>query len=97
MITLCPAARPAGTRTNIQILADAFATSDLADPVYTKDGVGVYNPKTNTDVVYHNGVGTSGIEKDTPGLLGGFADLLVYCINGAVARDLDGRCKEAYR
>jgi hypothetical protein len=35
--------------------------------------------------------------KELPGLLGGFFDLLVYCVNGAVATDLPERCKEAYR
>lgn len=31
------------------------------------------------------------------GVMGGFLDLLVYCANGALATDLDKRCKEAYR
>lgn len=99
-----------GTRTNIQILADAFASQDpglaLDDPcdiIHVQDGAehSRFNEKTNTDVVYFDGVGTSGIEAEHEpeglGLAGGLLDMLVYCINGAVARDLDERCKEAYR
>lgn len=88
VITLCTVGPPTGTRTNIQILADAFATSDPAHPVYTEDasgdktkGVWNRNERTNSDVVYFSGVGTKGIVQPTPGLLGGFLDLLVYCIN----------------
>lgn len=51
-----------GTRTNIKILADAFASEDPANPVCTRDGEPVYNSKTKTDVCYFNGVGTSGAE-----------------------------------
>jgi len=87
-----------GTRTNIQILADAFA-SHGQDPVRLQDGQHVFNSYTNTDVCYFNGVGTSGLEKEDepPGLMGGFLDLLAYCASGAVASDLPQRCQEAYR
>jgi len=88
------------TRSNIKILADAFASEDPTNPVYVRAGQenARHNSKTNTDVCYFNGVGTAGAEgKELPGLLGGFFDLLVYCVNGAVATDLPERCKEAYR
>jgi hypothetical protein len=90
-------------------LADAFATSDPDNIILVPDGAiskdnkwnSIHNEKTNTDVIYFNGVGTSGIEAahepEGLGLMGGLLDMLVYCINGAVARDLYERCKEAYR
>lgn len=55
-----------------------------------------YNPSTDTVIGYFNGVGTAGIEGPPQGLMSGFADMLVYCINGALAGDLPLRCKEAY-
>jgi hypothetical protein len=89
----------AGTRGNIQILADTFASAVVAPvvPVWLEDGVPHKNTATNTDVCYFNGCGTSGLEDEPPGLLGGFFDLLVYTANGALASDLPDRCKEAYR
>lgn len=91
----------ADTRGNIQILADAFASAGASPehPVWLQDHEPHWNPVTNTDVCYFNGVGTSGLEEeDEPaGLLGGFFDLLVYTANGALASDLPDRCKEAYR
>lgn len=100
--------RSSGTRSNIQILADAFASKGLASNVSTKDAKPVeYNPKTKTDVRYCNGVGLSGWEdlqkqrKDLPplvsGLVGGCVDTLLYIKNCVLANDLEDRCKEAYR
>ncbi|WIA11350.1 hypothetical protein OEZ85_011471 [Tetradesmus obliquus] len=96
-----------GTRSNIQILADAFASKGLASNVSTKDAKYVeYNPFTKTDVRYFNGVGLSGWEdlqkqrKDLPplvsGLVGGVVDTLLYIKNCVLADDLPDRCKEAY-
>ncbi|WIA31431.1 hypothetical protein OEZ86_002329 [Tetradesmus obliquus] len=96
-----------GTRSNIQILADAFASKGLASNVSTKDAKPVeYNPDTKTDVRYFNGVGLSGWEdlqkqrKDLPplvsGLVGGVIDTLLYIKNCVLAGDLPDRCKEAY-
>jgi len=62
-----------------------------------QDGNVFFNEHTNTHVCYFNGVGTSGMEEQPPGLMGGFLDLLVYCASGAVASDLPQRCQEAYR
>jgi len=87
-----------GTRTNIKILADAFASEDPRNPIDTQPGKVVHNRKTNTHVCYFNGIGTAGAEgKELPGLLGGFFDLLVYAANGAVATELPECCMEAYR
>jgi hypothetical protein len=93
---------PAGTRSNIQIIADAFASKDKDSYVQALDGIPQHNDTTNTDVCYFNGVGLSGREdlegrlKRPLGLLGGFADTLLYITNCFTADDLQERCKEAY-
>ena len=52
----------AGSRTNIQVLADAFASADPTTPVQAQAGVLLHNDRTNTDVCYFNGGCTSGAE-----------------------------------
>ncbi|KAF6263703.1 hypothetical protein COO60DRAFT_382576 [Scenedesmus sp. NREL 46B-D3] len=93
-----------GTRGNIQIIADGFASQGQNAYVKTQDGKPVYNSYTNTDICYFNGAGLDGLEdlakkgKRLPalGLLGGFGDTLLYIANGVIANDLPERCKEAY-
>ncbi|WIA28689.1 hypothetical protein OEZ86_011225 [Tetradesmus obliquus] len=93
-----------GTRGNIQIVADGFASQGQNAYVHTLDGQPVHNSYTNTDICYFNGVGLDGLEdlakegKQMPllGLLGGFGDTLLYIANGIIANDLPERCKEAY-
>jgi hypothetical protein len=95
----------AGTRGNIQVIADGFASQGQHAYVHALDGEPVYNSYTNTDICYFNGVGLDGLEdlakegKQLPpglGLLGGFGDTLLYIANGIIANDLPERCKEAY-
>jgi hypothetical protein len=93
-----------GTRSNIQIIADGFASQGQNAYVQTLDGEAVYNSYTNTDICYFNRVGLGGLEdlakqgKQLPllGLLGGFGDTLLYIANGIIANDLPERCQEAY-
>jgi hypothetical protein len=58
---------PTDTRSNIKILADAFASEDPTKPVFVRSGQenARFNSKTNTDVCYFNGVGTAGAEGAT--------------------------------
>jgi hypothetical protein len=58
---------PTDTRSNIKILADAFASEEPTNPVYVRSGKenARFNSKTNTDVCYFNGVGTAGAEGAT--------------------------------
>jgi hypothetical protein len=94
----------AGTRGNIQIIADGFASQGQNAYVQTFDGQPVRNSYTNTDVCYFNGAGLDGLDdlakegKQLPllGLLGGFGDTLLYIANGIIANDLPERCQEAY-
>jgi hypothetical protein len=93
-----------GTRGNIQIIADGFASQGQNGYVQTFDGEPVYNSSTNTDICYFNGVGLDGLENlakegkqlPLPGLLGGFGDTLLHIAYGTIANDLPERCKEAY-
>lgn len=61
-----PTAACTDTRTNIQILADAFASQGQPHPVHVLDNQhpAVFNTATNTHVAYFNGCGASGQEDE---------------------------------
>jgi hypothetical protein len=103
----------AGTRSNIKILADAFATKGQGMYVRAEDNdENIHNPETNTSVCYFNGVGLNGwtdlqnkckrlllldLFPGLSGLVSDIVDVPKYFLNCLLADDLPDRTKEAYK
>jgi hypothetical protein len=113
LLTTCTCFNDTVTRSNIKILADAFASKGQDMCVRAEDNnEDIYNEKTKTSVCYFNGVGLNGwtdlqnkckellvLDKfpGLSGLVGDFVDVPKYIIDCLVAGDLSDRTKEAYR